>query len=134
MLLYYVTLIINYTNSTIPGGLPSRVLCVSLRCLTHYTWRIHSLLFHSLSAGLLFPYIPQILILQSYNVLFMYLIGTRVGTRWHSRLGHCATSLMVVGSILDSAIGIFQYGPGVDSTCNRNEYQEYFLGLKAAGA
>jgi hypothetical protein len=22
------------------------------------------------------------------------------------------------------------YGPGVDSTCNRNEYQEYFLGGK----
>jgi hypothetical protein len=26
------------------------------------------------------------------------------------------------------------YGPGVDSGSNRNEYQEYFLGLKAAGA
>jgi hypothetical protein len=26
------------------------------------------------------------------------------------------------------------YGPGVDSASNRNEYQEYFLGLKAAGA
>jgi hypothetical protein len=26
------------------------------------------------------------------------------------------------------------YGPGVDSTSNRNEYQEYFLGVKAAGA
>ena len=25
-------------------------------------------------------------------------------------------------------------GPGVDSTSNRNEYQEYFLGVKAAGA
>ena len=25
------------------------------------------------------------------------------------------------------------YGPGVDSASNRNEYQEYFLGLKAAG-
>jgi hypothetical protein len=22
------------------------------------------------------------------------------------------------------------YGPGVDSACNRNEYQEYFLGYK----
>jgi hypothetical protein len=27
-----------------------------------------------------------------------------------------------------------QYGPGVDSAYNRNEYQEYFLGVKAAGA
>jgi hypothetical protein len=27
-----------------------------------------------------------------------------------------------------------RYGPGVDSASNRNEYQEYFLGVKAAGA
>jgi hypothetical protein len=27
-----------------------------------------------------------------------------------------------------------QYDPGVDSTSNRNEYQGYFLGVKAAGA
>ena len=26
------------------------------------------------------------------------------------------------------------YGPGVDSAPNRNEYQEYFLGVKKAGA
>jgi hypothetical protein len=26
------------------------------------------------------------------------------------------------------------HGPGVDSASNRNEYQEYFLGVKAAGA
>ena len=26
------------------------------------------------------------------------------------------------------------YGPGVDSDSNRNEYQEHFLGVKAAGA
>jgi hypothetical protein len=26
------------------------------------------------------------------------------------------------------------YGPGVDSASNRNKYQEYFLGVKAAGA
>jgi hypothetical protein len=25
------------------------------------------------------------------------------------------------------------YGPGVDSVSNRNEYQGYFLGVKAAG-
>jgi len=25
-------------------------------------------------------------------------------------------------------------GPGVDSASNRNEYQEHFLGVKAAGA
>jgi hypothetical protein len=27
-----------------------------------------------------------------------------------------------------------QYGPGADSVSKRNEYQEYFLGVKAAGA
>jgi len=26
------------------------------------------------------------------------------------------------------------YGPAVDSASNRNEYQEHFLGVKAAGA
>jgi len=26
------------------------------------------------------------------------------------------------------------YGPGVDSASNRNEYQGYFLGVKAGGA
>ena len=26
------------------------------------------------------------------------------------------------------------YDPGVDSACNRNEYQEYFLGVKVVGA
>jgi hypothetical protein len=46
------------------------------------------------------------------------------------------------GSISDGVIGIFlltqsfrpHYGPGVDPAFNRNEYQEYFLWVKAAGA
>ena len=54
----------------------------------------------------------------------------------------CATNRKVAGSIPTGVIGIFhwhkifrsQYGPGVDSASNRNEYQEYFLGVKAAGA
>jgi len=29
---------------------------------------------------------------------------------------------------------ILHYGPGVDPASNRNEYQVYFLGVKAAGA
>jgi hypothetical protein len=29
---------------------------------------------------------------------------------------------------------LIHYGPEVDSACNRNEYQEYFLRVKAAGA
>ena len=48
----------------------------------------------------------------------------------------------VAGSIPASVSGFFidiksfgsHYGPGVDSASNRNEYQEYFLGVKAGGA
>jgi len=53
----------------------------------------------------------------------------------------CATNRKVAGSILVGVSGFIEiksfrshYGPGVDSASNRNEYQEYFLGLKAAGA
>ena len=54
----------------------------------------------------------------------------------------CATNRKVAGSIPASVSGLFidiksfrsHYGPGVDPASNRNEYQEYFLGVKAAGA
>jgi len=48
----------------------------------------------------------------------------------------------VAGSIPAGVSGFFigiksfrsHYGLGVDSASNRNKYQEYFLGVKAAGA
>jgi len=54
----------------------------------------------------------------------------------------CATNRKVAGSIAAGVSGIFidiksfqsHNGPGVKSASNRNEYQEYFLGVKAAGA
>ena len=54
----------------------------------------------------------------------------------------CATNRKVAGSIPAGGSGFLidiksfrsNYGPGVDSASNRNEYQEYFLGVKAAGA
>jgi hypothetical protein len=57
-------------------------------------------------------------------------------------LRHCATNWKVTGSISDGVIEIFHwhnpfghtYGPGVDSASNKNENQEYFLGVKAASA
>ena len=59
-------------------------------------------------------------------------------TRW---LRRCATNQKVTGLIPDGVNGIFRwqsfhshYDPGVDSASNRNEYQEYFLGVKTAGA
>ena len=45
----------------------------------------------------------------------------------------CATTRKVASSIPDGATRISfrpHYGPGVDSASNRNEYQEYFLGVK----
>jgi len=56
--------------------------------------------------------------------------------RWY------ATNRKVAGSVPPSVTGFFidiksfrsHYDPGVDSASNRNEYQEYFLGVKVAGA
>ena len=56
-------------------------------------------------------------------------------------LRSCATNRKVAGSIPD-VTGFFidiksfrsHCGPGVESASNKNEYQEHFLGVKAAGA
>ena len=53
-----------------------------------------------------------------------------------------STNRKVASSITAGVSGFFfdvksfwsHYGPGVDSASNRNEYQEHFLGVKAAGA
>jgi hypothetical protein len=54
------------------------------------------------------------------------------GTPWRSFWRHCAASRKVVGSIPDGSCWQFwsRCGPGVDSASNRNEYQEYILGVK----
>ena len=64
------------------------------------------------------------------------------GTAVAQWLRCCATNRKVAGSIPVGVSGFFidiksfrsHYGPGVDSASNRNEYQEHFLGVKAAGA
>jgi len=64
------------------------------------------------------------------------------GTAVAQWLGCCATNQKVSGSIPAGVSGFFidiksllsQYGRVVGSASNRNEYQEYFLGVKAAGA
>ena len=68
----------------------------------------------------------------------MYQWGTGAA-QW---LRCCATIRKVAGSIRAGVNGFFidinsfrsHYGPGVDSVSKRNEYQEYFLGVKVAGA
>ena len=72
------------------------------------------------------------------NLLCSMQSGTAVA-QW---LRYCATNRKVAGSIPAGVCGFFidiksfrsHYGPGVDSASNRNEYQEYFLWVKAAGA
>jgi len=64
------------------------------------------------------------------------------GTAVAQWLRCCVANRKVAGSIPTSISGIFigikffrsHYGPRVESASNRNEYQEYFLGVKAAGA
>jgi len=65
-----------------------------------------------------------------------------VGTAVAQWLRCCATNRKVAGSIPAGVSGFFidiksfrsDHGPGVDPASNGNEYQEHFLGLKAAGA
>ena len=67
--------------------------------------------------------------------LYSTVVGETAVAQW-SRC--CAANRKVAGSIPASVSGFFlfrsHYGPGVDSASNRNEYQEHFLGVKAAGA
>jgi len=75
---------------------------------------------------------------EKINILRISVPGTAV-EQW---LRRCATNQNVAGSIPGGVIGFFigiksfrsHYGPGVDSASNINEYQEYFLGVKAVGA
>jgi hypothetical protein len=54
--------------------------------------------------------------------------------RWRSWLRHWATSRKVAGSIIDGVIDIIlpHYGLGFDTASNRNEYRDYFVGVKGS--
>jgi len=70
-----------------------------------------------------------------------YNLVSAITVIWCNLLRCCATNQKVAGSIPAGVSGFFidiksfrsHYGPAVDSAFNRNEYQEYFLGVKAAG-
>ena len=61
-----------------------------------------------------------------------------MGTAVAQWLRCCAINRKVAGSIPAGVSGFFidiksfrlHYGPGVETASNRNEYQEYFLGVK----
>jgi len=58
------------------------------------------------------------------------------GTAVAQWLGCCAGLIPagVSGFFIDIKSFRSHYGPGIDSASNRNEYQEYFMGVKTAGA
>jgi hypothetical protein len=66
-----------------------------------------------------------------YNI-FKFVLTFNGGTRWQSCSRHCATRRKLAGLI--PQWGHENYGSGVDAASNRNEYQGYLLGAKAAGA
>jgi len=64
-----------------------------------------------------------------------YVVYKSVGTAVAQWLRCCPTIRKIAGSIpADIKSFCSHYGPGVDSASNRNEYQEYFLGVKSARA
>ena len=74
---------------------------------------------------------------NTYNVIIT--TGETAVAQW---LRSRATNREVAGSIPAGVSRFFfdiksfrsYYGHGVDTASNRNDYQEYFLGVKAAGA
>ena len=82
---------------------------------------------------------------QNHNRISLYSLYCymfRQGTAVAQWFRLCATNLEVAGSIPAGVIGIFHWhNPSdptmslrVDSASNRNEYQEYFLGVKATAS
>jgi len=87
-------------------------------------------------AGYLFFCLESI---RTFNLIRMVFLHS--GTAVAQWLRCCETNRKVAGSIPAGISGFFidiksfrsHYGPRVNSASNRNEYQEYFLGVKAAG-
>ena len=75
---------------------------------------------------------------EIFKIRSTFKLGTAVA-QW---LRCCATNRKVAVSIPVSVSGLFidiksfrsHYVAGIDSVSNINEYQEYFLGIKVAGA
>jgi len=66
--------------------------------------------------------------------IIIIIIGDRGSTvvkvLWYKSEGRWFDSIWRQWAFIDIKS---HYGPGVDSASNRNEYQEYFLGVKAVG-
>jgi len=51
-----------------------------------------------------------------------------------SNMGGLCLSVYITHTHTHAHTNTKQYGPGIDIFSNRNEYQIYFLGVRAAGA
>ena len=75
---------------------------------------------------------------MGFNSAFKGLIGDRGSTvvkvLCYKSEGRWFYSRLLLEFFIDIKSFRSHYDPGVDSASNRNEYQEYFLGVKAAGA
>jgi len=109
--------------------------------------KVGNILQYALKLSIPYVFFPIVIISlihqqNAHTHTIKYMCYYQRGTRWPSWLGDCATSRKVAGSIANGVIGFFSltlplrphYGPGVDTASNRNEYQEYFFEVKAAGA
>ena len=124
----------NYQNITRLRNIVKKRYKVELNYIKHdfYRCTVHSkiYLFHTPTC--------ELFIKLGKVLKFTLKQGTAVA-QW---LRCCATYRKVAGSIAAGVSGFFidiksfrsHYGPGVDSASNRNEYQEHFVGVKAAGS
>ena len=78
----------------------------------------------------------MIMMMMMMIIIIIIIIVVILNTFSTRCLRHCAKNSKVAGSIPNGVIVIFHWhnpsGSGIDSAFNRNEYQEYFLGVKAA--
>ena len=88
-----------------------------------------------LSCRLLSPFIKALILLILQSFFFPI---SAVKENFHQTALKFPQFVAVLLVSLEFSIDIksfrSHYGPGVDSTPHRNEYQEYFLGVKGAGA
>jgi hypothetical protein len=116
-----------------------QAVAVELRCSSVY----YAVLMHRWSCDLIiseskfFAYSYKC-VGDYYFLLLLLLPGTAVA-QW---LRYCATNQKVAGSLPDGVMEFFNdinpsdctMALGSTQPLNRNEYQEYFLGVNAAGA
>jgi len=101
-----------------------------LHCVKHISWH------HSWKVGVTVNYTQTVFMLIQKKKKILFNIFTCYLSYAVLQIGRSLVRSQLVSLEFFIDIKSFQshYGPGVDSASNRNEYQEHFLGVKAAGA